>query len=252
MAGHSKWANIQYRKGTQDARKARLFTRVMREVQSAARHGGADPSRNSRLRLAIERANAANVPKDRIERALKRLQGGEATDNFEEVRYEGYGAGGVAILVECLTDNRNRTVSEVRHAFVKAGGNLGADGAVAYLFRRVGVLQYRVTPERAESLFEQALDAGAEDVEDPGNGCLTVIVDPEFFEQVRFRLEAAGFISSSGEVTWQASTQIPVSGDDALSVLKLLASLEELDDVQNLYSNADFSEEAVRRFQDAS
>jgi YebC/PmpR family DNA-binding regulatory protein len=200
----------------------------------------------------MERANAANVPKDRIERALKRLQGGEATDSFEEVRYEGYGAGGVAILVECLTDNRNRTVSEVRHAFAKSGGNLGADGAVAYLFRRVGILQYPLTPERAEALFERALDAGAEDVEDPGDGSLTVTVDPEFFESVRSRLEAAGFTASSGEVTLQASIQVPVSGDDALSVLKLMANLEELDDVQNLYSNADFSEEAIRRFQDAS
>jgi YebC/PmpR family DNA-binding regulatory protein len=252
MAGHSKWANIQYRKGTQDARKARLFTRVMREVQSAARHGGADPSRNSRLRLAIERANTANVPKDRIERALKRIQGGEAADSLEEVRYEGYGAGGVAILVECLTDNRNRTVSEIRHAFVKAGGNLGADGAVAYLFRRVGLLQYPVGPERAEPLFDEALDAGAEDVEDGGGGTVTVTVDPEFFEQVRSRLEVAGFTPASGEITLQASTQVAVSGDEAASVLKLMASLEELDDVQNLYSNADFSEEAIRQFQDAS
>lgn len=251
MAGHSKWANIQYRKGSQDARRGRLFTRIMREVLSAARHGGVDPALNGRLKLAIEKATAANVPKDTIERALRRLQGTENGEGLDEVRYEGYGAGGVAVLVECLTNNRNRTASEVRHAFTKHGGNLGADGAVAYLFRRVGLFRFPAGADE-DKLFELALDAGAEDVELQSDGILTVIVDPEDFETIRMRLAQAGFVPEVAELTQLASVRVPVAGEEGWSVLKLLNALEELDDVQNLYSNADFSDELVRQFQDAS
>ncbi len=250
MAGHSKWANIQYRKGSQDVRRGRLFTRIIREVTSAARHGGTDPAANGRLKLAIERATAANVPKDTVERALRRMQGAGAGDGLEEVRYEGYGAGGVAVLIECLTDNRKRTVSEIRHAFSKHGGNLGADGAVSYLFRRVGLLRY-ATGANEERLFELALDAGAEDVESHPDGTLTVIVDPEGFETIRARLAEDGFTPETTEMTQLASTRVPVTGEEGWSVLKLLGALEELDDVQNLYSNADVSDEIARQFQDA-
>ena len=249
MAGHSKWANIQYRKGSQDVRRGRLFTRIIREVTSAARHGGRDPASNGRLKLAIEKANAANVPKDTIERALRRMQGVEAGDGLEEVRYEGYGAGGVAILIECLTDNRNRTVSEIRHAFSKHGGNLGADGAVSYLFRRVGLLRF-ASETNEERLFELALDAGAEDVESGSDGTLTVIVDPENFETIRSALRAAGFMPETAEMTQLASIRVPVEGEAGIAVLKLLNALEELDDVQNLYCNADLPDALVRQFQD--
>ncbi|MHB1543718.1 MAG: YebC/PmpR family DNA-binding transcriptional regulator [Gammaproteobacteria bacterium] len=250
MAGHSKWANIQYRKGSQDVRRGRLFTRIIREVTSAARHGGGDPATNGRLKLAIEKANAANVPKDTVERAIRRMQGAESGGGLEEVRYEGYGAGGVAILIECLTDNRNRTVSEIRHAFSKHGGNLGADGAVSYLFRRVGLLRF-ASGTNEEKLFELALDAGAEDVESQPDGLLTVIVDPEGFETIRSRLGAGGFVPVTAEMTQLASIRVPVAGDEGWAVLKLLSALEELDDVQNLYSNADLPDEMVHQFQDA-
>jgi YebC/PmpR family DNA-binding regulatory protein len=239
MAGHSKWANIQYRKGTQDARRARLFTRLIREIHTAVRHGGADPQANPRLRLALERANEADVPKDTIERAIRRAQGPGDGESLEEVRYEGYGPGGVAVLVECLTDNRNRTAGEVRHAFSKHGGNLGANGAVSYLFHRVGLLAYPSdAPE--ERLFEVALEAGAEDVQREDDGTLVVQTDPEEFETVRRTLLEAGLPPERGEVTLRASTQAAVTGETAEQVLRLLNALEDIDDTQNVYSNVEF------------
>lgn len=240
MAGHSKWANIQYRKGTQDARRARLFTRLIREIHSAVRHGGADPLGNPRLRLAIERANEADVPKDTIERAIRRAQGPEGEgEHFDEIRYEGYAPGGVAVLVECLTDNRNRTAGAIRHAFSKNGGNLGADGAVSYLFHRVGLLSY--PPETSEErLLEAALEAGAEDVIHDSDGTIVVQTDPVDFESVRRSLIEAGFPPQRGEVTLRASTQVTVSGETAQQVFRLLNDLEDIDDTQNVYSNAEF------------
>ena len=239
MAGHSKWANIQYRKGTQDARRARLFTRLIREIHGAVRHGGPDPQGNPRLRLALERANEADVPKDTIERAIRRAQGAGEGPGLEEIRYEGYAPGGVAVLVECLTDNRNRTAGEVRHAFTKHGGNLGADGAVAYLFQRVGLLSYPAGTAE-EPLFEQALEAGAEDVQREADGTLIVQTDPEEFEAVRRSLLEAGLPPERGEVTFRSSTQAEVTGETAEQVWRLLNALEDIDETQNVYSNVAF------------
>jgi YebC/PmpR family DNA-binding regulatory protein len=239
MAGHSKWANIQYRKGTQDARRARLFTRLIREIHSAVRHGGADPQGNPRLRLALERANEADIPKDTIERAIRRAQGPGEGESLEEIRYEGYAPGGVAVLVECLTDNRNRTAGEIRHAFSKHGGNLGADGAVSYLFHRVGWLT--VPADASEDrLLEVALEAGAEDVRREADGHFMVQTDPEEFEEVRRALLEAGFPILRGEVTLRASTQAAVTGETAEQVLRLLNALEDIDETQNVWSNVAF------------
>ena len=246
MAGHSKWANIQHRKGAQDARRGKLFTKLIREITVSARAGGGEASNNPRLRAAMDKALTANMSKDTIERAIKKGTGALDGDNFEEIRYEGYGSGGIAIMVDCLTDNRVRTVAEVRHAFSKAGGNLGTDGSVAYLFTKTGVLSYPKGLDE-DALMEAALEAGAEDVVTLDDGGIDVLVQPDAFEAVRDALIAAGLPPDSAEVTMRAITTIALDEEDAGKLLKLVDRLEDLDDVQNVYSNADISEDILAK-----
>ncbi|MEY4684153.1 MAG: hypothetical protein RLZ25_612 [Pseudomonadota bacterium] len=246
MAGHSKWANIQHRKGAQDARRGKLFTKLIREITVSARAGGGEAANNPRLRAAMDKALTANMSKDTIERAIKKGVGALDGDNFEEIRYEGYGSGGIAIMVDCLTDNRVRTVAEVRHAFSKAGGNLGTDGSVAYLFTKTGVLNYPKGLDE-DALMEAALEAGAEDVISLDDGGIDVLVQAEQFEVVRDSLIAAGLAPESAEVTMRASTTIALDEEDAVKLLKLVDRLEDLDDVQNVYSNADISEDILAK-----
>ncbi|HEX7966147.1 MAG TPA: YebC/PmpR family DNA-binding transcriptional regulator [Gammaproteobacteria bacterium] len=243
MAGHSKWANIQHRKGVQDAKRGKLFTRLIREITTAAKRGDPDPANNPRLRLAIDRALTANMTRDTIERAVKRGAGGEEGAAIEDIRYEGYGPGGVAIIVDCMSDNRTRTVAEVRHAFTKHGGNLGADGSVSYLFNKCGVLAF---PESIgeDKVMEAALEAGAEDVVNDGG--IEVLTDPDDFLKVKDSMEKAGLKPESAEITLRASTSVTVAGEAAESVMELLEALENLDDVQTVYSNADFPDEVLR------
>jgi YebC/PmpR family DNA-binding regulatory protein len=244
MAGHSKWANIQHRKKAQDAKRGKLFTKLIREITVAARMGGGDAASNPRLRAAIDNALSNNMTKDTIERAIKRGAGEAGAENYEEVRYEGYGPNGVAIMVDCLTDNRNRTVAEVRHAFTKFGGNLGTGGSVAYLFTKNGVLSYPPDSDE-ERVMEAALEAGAEDVVSNDDGSLEVVTSPEDFIEVRDSMTAVGMTPAHAEVTMRASTSVDLELDDAQSVVKLVDMLEELDDVQHVYSNADFSDEVM-------
>lgn len=246
MAGHSKWANIQHRKGAQDARRGKLFTKLIREITVSARAGGGEAVNNPRLRAAMDKALTANMSKDTIERAIKKGTGALDGDNFEEIRYEGYGSGGIAIMVDCLTDNRVRTVAEVRHAFSKAGGNLGTDGSVAYLFTKTGVLSYPQGLDE-DALMEAALEAGAEDVISLDDGGVDVLVQPDQFEAVRDGLIAAGLVPESAEVTMRASTTIALNEEDAVKLLKLVDRLEDLDDVQSVYSNADISEDILAK-----
>jgi YebC/PmpR family DNA-binding regulatory protein len=246
MAGHSKWANIQHRKGAQDARRGKLFTKLIREITVSARTGGGDPGNNPRLRAVIDKALTANMSKDTIERAVKKGTGAGEGDNFEEVRYEGYGPGGTAVMVDCLTDNRNRTVSEVRHAFSKSGGNLGTDGSVAYMFSKVGVLSFPAGSDEDKAM-ELALEAGADDVVANDDGSFDVLTSPEQFEAVRDALSAGGLTAESAEVTMRASTSSQLSQEDAEKMIRLLERLEDLDDVQNVYSNADISEEILEK-----
>jgi YebC/PmpR family DNA-binding regulatory protein len=244
MAGHSKWANIQHRKNAQDAKRGKIFTRLIREITTAVRVAGPDPASNPRLRLALDKANAANVPKDNIERAIKRASGDAEGQVMEEVTYEGYGTSGVAVLVECITDNRNRTVAEVRHAFSKHGGNLGADGSVAYLFNRVGQIGLAAGNDE-ERVIEVALESGAEDVVRDDDGAFEVITDPNDFETVRDALREAGFELLEPQVTMRPATTVDLEAEDAEKVLKLLDALEDLDDTQQVYVNANFPEEAL-------
>lgn len=244
MAGHSKWANIQHRKGAQDARRGKLFTKLIREITVAARTGGGDPNNNPRLRAAVDKALTANMSKDTIERAIKKGTGAAEGENFEEVRYEGYGPGGVAVMVDCLTDNRVRTVAEVRHAFTKAGGNLGTDGSVAYLFTKLGVIGFAAGVEE-DAVMEAALEAGAEDVVVNDDGSVDVLTVPDRFEVVRDALIAAGLQPETAEVTMRASTNVSLGRDDAEKMIRLLERLEDLDDVQNVYSNADIAEDIL-------
>jgi YebC/PmpR family DNA-binding regulatory protein len=246
MAGHSKWANIQYRKGAQDKKRGKIFTKLIREISTAARAGGADPGSNARLRLAVEKARLQSMPKDNIDRAIKRATGAEGAESFQEVNYEGYGPGGVAVMVQCLTDNRNRTVSDVRYAFSRNGGNLGADGSVGYLFNKVGLLTYAPGLDE-EHVLEAALEAGAEDVVPNADGSIEVLTDPGEFEKVRDALAKQGFTAAQAEVTMRASNSTPLTGDKAQTMLDLLEALEDLDDVQNVYSNADIADEALAR-----
>ncbi|QSA95804.1 YebC/PmpR family DNA-binding transcriptional regulator [Methylococcus sp. EFPC2] len=246
MAGHSKWANIQHRKGAQDARRGKLFTKLIREITVASRMGGGDPSNNPRLRAAIDKGLSNNMSKDVIERAIKKGIGAGDTDNYEEVRYEGYGPGGVAVMVDCLTDNRNRTVSEVRHAFSKAGGNLGTDGSVAYLFSKIGILSYPAGANE-DALMEAALEAGAEDVVGNDDGSFDVLTSPESFLAVKEALAGAGLNPENAEITQRASTSSSLEQDDAEKMIRLLERLEDLDDVQNVYSNADISEDILAK-----
>jgi YebC/PmpR family DNA-binding regulatory protein len=237
MAGHSKWANIQHRKGRQDAKRGKIFTRLIKEITVAARMGGGDPSMNPRLRLAMDKATENNMPKDNIERAVKRGTGGLDGVNYEEIRYEGYGPSGAAVIVDTLTDNRTRTVAEVRHAFTKHGGNLGASNSVAFQFRHCGQLLY--APGTSEDrLMEAALEAGAEDVVAHDDGSLEVITDPYEFARIKAALEKAGLKAELAEVTMKAANETEMGGEDAARMQKLLDALESLDDVQDVYTTA--------------
>jgi|TARA_B100000530_G_scaffold328945_1_gene270344 YebC/PmpR family DNA-binding regulatory protein len=238
MAGHSKWANIRFRKGAQDVKRGKLFTKLIREITVATREAGGDPDANPRLRAAIDKAKSQSMPKDNIDRAVKRGSGDMDGVVYEEVRYEGYGPGGAAVMVDCLTDNRNRTVAEVRHAFSKSGGNLGADGSVAYLFEKIGFLSYPKGMDE-ESLMEAAIEAGAEDVLSHDDGSMEVVSTPEDFESVRDTMVSVGLEPERAEVTMRASTQAQLEVKQAESMLRLLDILDELDDVQQIYSNAD-------------
>ena len=244
MAGHSKWANIQHRKKAQDAKRGKRFTKLLREVAVAARQGGSDPGANARLRLAIDHAVSGNVPKDTIERAISRASGDGDHQNIEEIRYEGYGPGGAAVMVECMTDNRNRTVSEVRQVLVKQGGNLGTGGSVAYLFAQVG--QFSFPPGADEDhIIEVALEAGAEDVISNGDGSIDVITTVESFPDVHGAMLAAALEPAIAEVTMRPATSVSLASQDAERMLRMLDQLEDLDDVQQVYSNADISDEIL-------
>lgn len=243
MAGHSKWANIQHRKKAQDAKRGKLFTKLIREIVVAARAGGGDADTNPRLRMAIDKALAGNMTKDTIERAVKRGSGDMDGDNYDEIRYEGYGAGGVAVMVDCMTDNRNRTVAEVRHAFSKCGGNLGNDGSVAYLFSQIGVMNYAEDADE-DALMEAALEAGAEDVTVEEDGSIEVLTAPETFSDVKDAMVAAGLEPEFAEVTQRPATQADLDVETAQKVIRLVDMLEDLDDVQNVYTNANFPEAA--------
>jgi YebC/PmpR family DNA-binding regulatory protein len=244
MAGHSKWANIKHRKAAQDKTRGKVWTKLIREVTVAARAGGGDPGSNPRLRLALDKAFGANMPRDTVDRAIKRGVGGTEGDDYEEIRYEGYGPGGVAIMVDCMTDNRNRTAGEVRHAFTKYGGNLGTDGSVSYLFAKQGVISFQPGTDE-DRLMEAALEAGAEDVATNDDGSMDVITAPDDFTAVKEALTDAGFDTEMGEVTFNASTSAELDRDTAERLLKLVDALEDLDDVQNVYHNADISDEIM-------
>jgi YebC/PmpR family DNA-binding regulatory protein len=237
MAGHSKWANIQHRKGRQDEKRGKAWTRVIREIMVAARLGGGDPTANPRLRLAIEKAKAVNLPVDTVKRNIDKATGNLEGVNYEEIRYEGYGIGGAAIIVDCMTDNRVRTVAEVRHAFSKQGGNMGTEGSVAFQFKHCG--QFVFAPGTSEDMvMEVALEAGAEDVVTGDDGSIEVLCAPADFEAVKTALEGAGLKPEIAEVTMRAENPIELSGDDAQRMQKLLDVLEDLDDVQDVYHNA--------------
>jgi len=241
MAGHSKWANIQHRKGRQDEKRQRIWTRVVREIMVAARTGGGDPTANPRLRLAIEKAKAANMPADTVKRNIDKATGNLEGVTYEEIRYEGYGIGGAAIIVDTMTDNRVRTVAEVRHAFSKHGGNMGTEGSVAFQFKHCGQLIF--APGTSEDkVMEVALEAGAEDVIADVDGAIEVLTSTTDFEAVKNALEAAGLMADMAEVTMRAENSIDLSGDDAAKMQKLLDILEDLDDVQNVFHNASISE----------
>ena len=240
MAGHSKWANIRHKKGKTDAKRGKLFTRLIREVTVAARLGGADAASNPRLRSAIDTALSANMPKDTIERAAARGAGNLDSNSYEELRYEGYGPNGVAIVVDCMTDNRNRTVADVRHAFTKHGGNLGTDGSVSYLFKKVGLINLEGNIEE-EALMEVAIDAGAEDVVQNEDGSYEITTAWEEISSVNDVLVSAGYDLATSEVTMQAETTVSLGQEAAESMLKFLDALEEIDDVQKVYSNAAIS-----------
>ncbi len=237
MAGHSKWANIQHRKNRQDEKRGKLFTRIIKEITVAAKLGGGDATINPRLRLAMDKASDANMPKDRVLYAVQKGAGGLEGVNYEEIRYEGYGIGGAAIIIDCLTDNRTRTVAEVRHAFSRNGGNLGTDGSVAFLFRHCG--QFLFAPGTSEEkVMELAIDAGADDVITDDEGGVEVLCAPPDFRAVRQALEAAGLKAEVAEITMKPSTETELTGDDAVRMQKLLDALENLDDVQQVYTNA--------------
>ena len=244
MAGHSKWANIQHRKGAQDKKRGKLFTKLIREIAVAAKMGGSDLEANPRLRVAVDKAKVQSMPKDNIERAIKRGAGETDGADYHEIRYEGYGPGGTAVMVDCLTDNRNRTVADVRHAFARFGGNLGADGSVNYLFNQVGQLMFPPGIDE-DVVMEAAIDAGAEDVVVEDDGSIEVLTAPTDFEQVRDIMVTAGLEAESAKVTMRASTSTSLGTKEAGSMIKMLDMLEDLDDVQEVYSNADISADVL-------
>ncbi len=248
MAGHSKWANIKHRKGAQDAKRGKIFTKIIKEITVAARLGGGDPDTNPRLRTALDKAKQANMPKDNIDRAIKKGTGDLDGVNYEEGVFEGYGPGGVALIVEFLTDNRTRTVADVRHIFSKYGGNLGVSGSVSFLFERKGVISFR-TDNDFDQIFEAALEAGAEDVKDEGDA-YEVITDPADFIEVRDHLHEAGLEYETAEVAMIAATLTPLEDKQAETMLKLMDALEDNDDVQNVYANFDISDEELAKIMD--
>ena len=246
MAGHSKWSNIKHRKGKEDARRGQLFTKLARQITIAAREGGGDPQSNSRLRLAIDRARGSNMPNDNIERAIKRGTGELEGDRLEEVVYEGYGPAGMAILLEALTDNRNRTASDLRHLFSKHGGNLGESGCVSWMFEKKGrlVINKEANPVDEEALMLEAIESGAEDIEVEEN-YVEIITAPGDFQTVKESLEASGYVFEEAEVTMIPTNTVEIPPDKTEQALKLLEALEELDDIQQVYANGDFDEEAI-------
>ncbi len=246
MAGHSKWANIKHRKAAQDAKRGKIFTKIIRELVVAAKMGGPNPEDNPSLRACIDKALGANMKKDTIEKAIARGAGNTEGENYENLTYEGYGPGGVAVLVECLTDNKNRTVGEVRHAFTKHGGNLGTSGSVAYLFDKKGQFVFGDNVDE-DALMEAALEAGAEDVLTHNDGSFEVLCAPEEFMVVKDGLIAAGFTPENAEVAMLPSTQAELNADEGATVLRLIERLEDLDDVQNVYTNADIPDESYEQ-----
>jgi len=244
MAGHSKWANIKHRKAGQDAKRGKIFTKMLREINVAVKTSGPDPSSNPSLRTAIDKALGANMRRDTIDNTIKKASGTLDGANYENIRYEGYGPGGTAVIVDCLTDNRNRTVGEVRHAFTKVGGNLGTDGSVAYLFSKLGIISYAPAVDE-NALMEAALEAGADDVITNDDGSVDVMTTPENYLNVKDALIAAGFTPDNAEVTMQASTRVDLDAETAEKMIKLIDRLEDLDDVQNVYTNADISDEIM-------
>ena len=241
MAGHSKWANIQHRKGAQDKKRGKLFTKLAKEIIVAARMGDPDPATNSRLRLAVDKAKSQSMPKDNIERAIKRGAGVLEGEAYEEIRYEGYGPNGVAVMVDCMTDNRNRTVAEVRHAFSKHGGNLGNDGSVAYLFDKKGYFLFAPGTDE-EQIMEVALEAGAEDIVSYDDSSVEVITGPDEYEAVKDALAGAQLEAEESDVTMRPQTSIDLDEESYASIQRLIDALEDLDDVQNVYANAEMSE----------
>ncbi len=237
MAGHSKWANIQHRKGRQDAKRGKIFTRLIKEITVAARMGGADVGTNPRLRMAVDKAKSESMPKDNIENAIKRGAGTLEGVNYEEIRYEGYGISGAAVIVDCLTDNRNRAVADMRHAFTKFGGNLGTDGSVAFMFKHCGSLLF-APGTNEDKVMEVALEAGAEDIINNDDGSIEVITTPADFSAVKEALEASGLEAVLAEVTMKADNETVFTGDDAVKMQKLLDALDDLDDVQEVYTSA--------------
>ena len=246
MAGHSKWANIQHRKGAQDKKRGKLFTKLIREITVAARMGGGDMTSNPRLRMAVDKAKGQSMPKDNIDRGIKRGSGDMDGADFQEIRYEGYGPGGSAVMVDCLTDNLNRTVAEVRHAFAKFGGNMGTDGSVSYLFNHVGHLMFAAGSDEDE-IMEAAIDAGAEDVIVDDDQSIEVLTEPTDFEAVRDKIVAAGLEPENAELTMRASTSAELDAKAAASMIRMLEALDDLDDVQQVYSNADISDEILEQ-----
>ena len=247
MSGHSKWSTIKRKKGALDAKRGKIFTKLIRELQTSARIGGADPDSNPRLRLIVDKAKQANMPKDNIERAIAKGAGGTDGEAFEEAIYEGDGPGGAAILIETLSDNKNRTVGDVRHVLTKNGGNLGASGCVAYLFEKRGMLVFEGEDLDSDAVLEAALEAGADDVVEAEASC-EVVTGPSEFHAVKEALAASGFEPSSAELTMEPSTTVQLVGKEAEQMLRLADALEDLDDVQNFYANFDISEEELENF----
>lgn len=244
MAGHSKWANIQHRKGRQDAKRGKLFTKLIREITVAAKLGGSDSSANPRLRAAIDNGLSNNMTKDTIDRAVKRGAGGDESGNVDEIRYEGYGPNGVAVIVDTMTDNKNRTVAEIRHAFSKFGGNLGTDGSVSYLFTKVGLISFQGKIDE-DAIMEAALESGAEDIITNGDNSIDVITNPDNLVDIKDVIVAAGFDPQNTEITMRASTTSELDKKSAETMIKLLNALEDIDDVQKVYSNAEIPDEIL-------
>ncbi|MCU7880754.1 MAG: YebC/PmpR family DNA-binding transcriptional regulator [Candidatus Thiodiazotropha sp. (ex Lucinoma aequizonata)] len=244
MAGHSKWANIKHKKAANDKKRGKIWTKLIREITVAARIGGGEIGSNPRLRLAVDKGIGANMPKDTIERAIKRGVGGAEGDNYDEIRYEGYAAGGTAVMVDCMTDNRNRTASEVRHVFSKLGGNLDTDGSVSYLFNKQGMISFAGGADE-DAVMEAAVEAGADDVIRNEDGSIDVVSTPESFSQVKDALLAAGLTLDNDEITYTASTNAVLDESDADKLLRMIDMLEDLHDVQNVYTNAEISDEIL-------